>query len=230
MGKFMFKLPFFGPLISLLSFLLAGCQSLNTGRSLERDLASEPPEVISFAQERGKEYGYSEKDLFRYGVGFCSSFRLAVLEGLYNSPGMNDEIDSAFSQGSYDGAMYAENRESSEELRNVGPATYGYTKQRVSGVYVSGFEVSKFMPAESDEVWWLIQNEDFHEELVKVIGLKGSGNGQWSGGVFLPSNVPVSIKIQGLVSPKVQDRYGHLNQYEREVIVQNVISIDVLSK
>ncbi len=205
-----------------MTVLMVGCASPNTEYFRESDLSYEPAAVVSFAKSRAKEIGLRGDDAYLYGIGFCNSFRLAILEGFYESSEMRDEQMDPFCKGRFDGSKYAKMQASFHTLKDIGPETYGYAEQRVVGVYVSGFEVSKFVPDGSDEVWWLTSNNEFYEYLVETIGQKGVRNGPWAGGVSIPENQAVTVDIKGLVSPEKEAGYGHLNQYAREIIVQNV--------
>lgn len=82
-----------------------------------------------------------------------------------------------------------------------------------SGTFVMGFEASVFMPQDGQwqgQHWWLSGNVD--EAIAPYLK-----NGK------TPFEVPpLSIKVIGTLSRK--GNYGHMGRYERELIVERVIS------
>ena len=76
--------------------------------------------------------------------------------------------------------------------------------RQFSGSYSYGFEVSKFVPKGSNDMWWL------------------------SGSVpCLAIGQPMYLELQGALSSK--GRYGHLGAYSRELQV-NSVSVCQVSK
>ncbi len=77
-----------------------------------------------------------------------------------------------------------------------------------SGYYQWGFERSDFKPAGTTERWWVAGN---------IAPLRQSSSPE-----------TVYIVIRGTLSPK--SRYGHLDQYKRELTVEEVIEMRELRR
>jgi hypothetical protein len=88
----------------------------------------------------------------------------------------------------------------------------------VKGTYLAGFEVSRFSPSTEEfkgQYWWLSSNEDFNKRYQRLMP-KDQHNFRFAG-------PEVFARLRGrLVGP---GRYGHLNQYTHEFIVEEVLEM-----
>jgi hypothetical protein len=100
-----------------------------------------------------------------------------------------------------------------EEYRRANPdsavatyASFGYTAVTVKGMWTTGFETSRFIPAEGypGEQWWL----DLLPELERTLPVE-----------FVPEEGQV-VQIAGYVSGL--GRHGHLGAYQRQMYVREL--------
>jgi hypothetical protein len=92
----------------------------------------------------------------------------------------------------------------------------------VEGVYFAGFETSRLIPSTPEfkgGFWWLESNEDFNRRYASFLPKKET--------VPRFGGQEVLTHLKGrLVGP---GHYGHLNQYDHEIIVDQVLSMKPLS-
>lgn len=96
---------------------------------------------------------------------------------------------------------------------------YTSTK-RLKGLYVSGFEMSKFVPLnDSTEQWWLTGGNLYEiEEKLKLDSIVFDGY----------KKRYLLLDIQGKISSKIipgTGGYGHFSKYDRKIDVIKVFSI-----
>ena len=90
----------------------------------------------------------------------------------------------------------------------------------VEGRYFAAFEASQFRPSTQEykgQVWWLYSNKDFNERYQKLSPKEETG--------FRFGGPEVTARLRGrLVGP---GHYGHLNSYEYEFLVEEVLEMKV---
>ena len=93
----------------------------------------------------------------------------------------------------------------------------------VAGEYFAGFEASQLRPSTAPyagQVWWLSPNKDFNQ-LYQKLNRKDEGMLRFGG-------PEAQVRLRGrLVGP---GRYGHLNQYEHEFLVDEVLDMKLAPK
>lgn len=82
----------------------------------------------------------------------------------------------------------------------------------ISGLYRQGFEQSDFYPAKGGGPWWLTYDGDLWSKLEPFV--QGSGRGLAA---------VVRFEVIGEVSEP--GRFGHLGAYERELVVERIVSV-----
>ena len=89
------------------------------------------------------------------------------------------------------------------------------------GAISIGFETSKFRPEQMDELWWVY----FESDSLASIYFDAAGKPKVdSGNSILVFYKTLKFRIKGIISPK--GRYGHLNVYEREILIQGISEIN----
>ena len=89
------------------------------------------------------------------------------------------------------------------------------------GAISIGFETSKFRPERMDELWWVY----FESDSLASIYFDAAGKPKVdSGNSILVFYKTLKFRIKGIISPK--GRYGHLNVYEREILIQGISEIN----
>ena len=90
------------------------------------------------------------------------------------------------------------------------------------GAISIGFETSKFRPEQMDEVWWVY----FESDSLASIYFDAAGKPKVdSGNSILVFYKTLKFRIKGIISPK--GRYGHMNVYEREILIQGISEINI---
>jgi len=90
------------------------------------------------------------------------------------------------------------------------------------GAISIGFETSKFRPERMDELWWVY----FESDSLASIYFDAAGKPKVdSGNSILVFYKALKFRIKGIISPK--GRYGHMNVYEREILIQGISEINI---
>ena len=90
------------------------------------------------------------------------------------------------------------------------------------GAISIGFETSKFRPERMDELWWVY----FESDSLASIYFDAAGKPKVdSGNSILVFYKTLKFRIKGIISPK--GRYGHMNVYEREILIQGISEINI---
>jgi len=90
------------------------------------------------------------------------------------------------------------------------------------GAISIGFETSKFRPEQMDELWWVY----FESDSLASIYFDAAGKPKVdSGNSILVFYKTLKFRIKGIISPK--GRYGHMNVYEREILIQGISEINI---
>ena len=87
------------------------------------------------------------------------------------------------------------------------------------GAISIGFETSQFRPERMDESWWVY----FESDSLASIYFDAAGKPKVVSGNFVFYKT-LKFRIKGIISPK--GRYGHLNVYEREILIQGISEIN----
>ena len=89
------------------------------------------------------------------------------------------------------------------------------------GAISIGFETSQFRPERMDESWWVY----FESDSLASIYFDAAGKPKVdSDNPILVFYKTLKFRIKGIISPK--GRYGHLNVYEREILIQGISEIN----
>ena len=84
-----------------------------------------------------------------------------------------------------------------------------------------GFETQQFRPERMGELWWAYFESD---SLASIYSNKAGKPRIDSDNSVLVFYKTLKFRIKGIISPK--GRYGHLNVYEREILIQGISEIN----
>lgn len=87
------------------------------------------------------------------------------------------------------------------------------SRGRFSGRFTDGFETSAFRPCGSNDPYWVIDDTQSLIDSTRPNGAEGSPT--------QPSTV--YVEVEGTLSPR--GSYGHLETYDRELVVSRVLSV-----
>ena len=88
------------------------------------------------------------------------------------------------------------------------------------GLIQIGFETRLFSPERMDELWWVYFESDSLAAIYFDAAGKPKVDSDYPRLVFYKT---LKFRIKGIISPK--GRYGHLNVYEREILIQGISEI-----
>lgn len=92
---------------------------------------------------------------------------------------------------------------------------FGYRRMKVEGRYRIGFELSEFCPKGTNEKWWIWFGQDMLSEWAHSEGISLNG-------IF---KKPKKCKFDGYLAPSTDYGVGHMNMYDREFVVTEIIEI-----
>ena len=134
----------------------------------------------------------SNRQVFMYA--FCEAFLDQWRWGSRSGTITRQNDKSPYSQG-YDAGMRALAGDLKEF--NITPSDFGYVLKSIEGTYKGGFESSEFEIARTGERFH--SNFGFIEELPKG-----------------------KVRINVWMSPETELGFGHMNQWEREIIINQI--------
>ena len=92
---------------------------------------------------------------------------------------------------------------------------FGFRRMKIEGKYRAGFELSEFRPKGRREKWWIWFGQDMLSEWAQSEGISLNG-------IF---KKPKKCKFDGYLAPSTDYGVGHMNMYDREFIVTEIIEI-----
>ena len=88
------------------------------------------------------------------------------------------------------------------------------------GLIQIGFETRLFSPERMDELWWVYFESDSLAAIYFDAAGKPKVDSDYPRLVFYKT---LKFRIKGIISPK--GHYGHLSEYEREILIQGISEI-----